>query len=51
MRTRLLLLLMFLGIAFSIYACSNDCEDDPDCINTPGGWEEIDVEDGHCECA
>lgn len=36
---------------FQFAGCEKGCDDDPDCIKTPGGWEEIDVQDGHCECA
>lgn len=36
-------------------ACEDECKDDPDCVfindGQGGHYEEIDFEDGECDCA
>lgn len=53
---RLILSALFLsGMIFFVNACDKDCENDPDCIfiqdGRGGHYEEIDVQDGKCDCA
>lgn len=50
-----MLRILFGAVFIILSGCENDCKDDADCLFVPDGqgghYEEIDVEDGKCECA